>query len=189
MCQAELNNQKLLDVNDCVLIVIDVQDKLLPQIAYKERLIKNIVTLVKFAEIINLPIVWTEQDNLGPTNSEIKDELTKLKPFNKLIFNCFGIKPFEKKLKELKRNTLIITGMETHICVTQTALHALTCEPNYTVHIISDAVSSRNVDNWRVGLDRLHTAGAVISSTEMVIFELLRQAGTDEFRATLPMVK
>lgn len=189
MCQGELSNQKLIDKNDCVLVVIDVQDKLLPQIAYKEKLVKNIVTLLKFSKIINLPVIWTEQDNLGPTASEIKEELSKLQPFNKIIFNCFGIDDFKTKSKELSKNTMIITGMETHICVTQTALHALNSDPSYTVHIISDAVSSRTVDNWKVGLDRLRAAGAIISSTEMVIFELLKQAGTDEFRATLPLVK
>ena len=84
------------------------------------------------------------------------------------------------------RKTLIITGMETHICVAQTSFHAL---PEFLVHIASDAVSSRFVENWTVGIDRMRAAGAVISSTEMVIFEILRQAGTDEFRATLPLVR
>jgi isochorismate hydrolase len=176
----------LIDRKDCALLVIDVQEKLLPFIAHRERMVDNIVKLLKFTKIVDIPVIMTEQENLGDTASEIRKEVADLNPIRKLCFSCFSCDEFVKQLEQLGRNTLIITGMETHICVAQTALHAL---PKLNVHVVSDAVSSRYVINWTVGLDRLRCNGAVITSTEMVIFELLRQAGTDEFRATLPIVK
>ncbi len=176
----------LIDRKDCALLVIDVQDKLLPFIAHRERMVGNIVKLLKFSKIVNIPVILTEQENLGDTALEIRNEIADLQPIRKLCFSCFSSEEFVNQLEQVGRNTLIITGMETHICVAQTALHAL---PKHCVHVVSDAVSSRFVINWTVGLDRLRCNGVVITSTEMVIFELLRQAGTDEFRATLPIVK
>ena len=87
---------------------------------------------------------------------------------------------------QIGRKSLILTGVENHVCVAQTALHAL---PYFKVHIVSDAVSSRDLDNWTVGLERMRENGAIITSTEMVIYELLQRAGTDKFRATLKLVK
>ena len=179
-------NLRLIDRKDCLLLVIDVQEKLLPFIAHKERMVENIIKLIKFSQIIDMPVLITEQEKLGPTVTEIKIEQSELQPIPKVMYSCFKCDEFIDKLQKIGKNTLILTGMETHICILQTALHAL---PDYTVHIVSDAVSSRFINNWTVGLERLRMAGAVISSTEMVIFELLRQSGTDEFRSTLPLVK
>jgi isochorismate hydrolase len=186
MTEYEELNRTLIDRNDCVLLVIDVQDKLLPFIAHKEKMVENIVKLVKFSKIVNIPVIVTEQEKLGDTVQEIKDELAEVQPIGKICYSCFSCEAFVNSIKKLERKTLIITGMETHICVAQTTFHAL---PEFIVHIVSDAVSSRFVENWTVGIDRMRASGAVISSTEMVIFEILRQAGTDEFRATLPLVR
>lgn len=176
----------LINREDCVLIVIDIQDKLLPFIAHKELMVNNVVRLVKFVKVLNIPVIVTEQEKLGDTTSEIKAELTDSQPIRKIFYSCFKCEPFVQELRKLGKKTLLLTGMETHICVMQTALHAL---PDFNVHIISDAVSSRFVNNWEVGIERMRKAGSVISSTEMVIFELLGRAGTDEFRATLPLVR
>ena len=176
----------LIDRDDCALIVIDIQDKLLPFIAHKELMVDNVVKLIKFAKIINMPVIVTEQEKLGDTVPEIKAELTDEEPIRKIYYSCFKCEPFVEDLRKLGKKTLLVTGMETHICVMQTTLHAL---PEFNVHIISDAVSSRFVNNWDVGITRMRRSGAVISSTEMVIFELLGRAGTDEFRATLPLVR
>ena len=116
----------------------------------------------------------------------LKDESLDITPHRKIYYSCFGCEEFVTELNKLGRKTLIITGMETHICVMQTVLQALT---EYKVHVISDAVSSRFEINWSSSLKRMRDCGAVISTTEMVIFELLRRAGTDEFRATLPLVR
>ena len=186
MPDAPVKDSILIDRDDCALIVIDIQDKLLPFIAHKELMVANVVRLIKFAKIINMPVIVTEQEKLGETIPEIKTELTDPQPIRKIFYSCFKCEPFVESLRKLGKKTLILTGMETHICIMQTALHAL---PEFNVHIISDAVSSRFVNNWELGIERMRKAGAVISSTEMVIFELLGRAGTDEFRATLPLVR
>ncbi len=171
---------------DSVLVVVDVQEKLMPVIANEEKVIDNVVRLLKFSQIIGLPVFLTEQEKLGATLPEIRGLIPDTRPIPKLVFNCFHSDEFEQAVQETGRNTLILTGVETHICVAQTALHAL---PQFTVHVVSDATSSRTVENCNIGLQRMRQAGAVITSTEMLIFELLQRAGTDEFRTTLPLVK
>ncbi len=140
----------------------------------------------RFAEIIGLPVILTEQEKLGDTLSEVLEARPNLQAIRKLDFDCFGCEEFVDEIRGLGKRTLILAGVETHICVAQTALHAA---PDHTVHVVSDATSSRTEENWRVALDRMHQAGVVITSTEMAIYELLQRAGTNEFRAVLPLVK
>jgi nicotinamidase-related amidase len=176
----------LLRADDTVLVVIDMQELLLPVIADKEGVIENVLKLLKLAPIIGLPIVLTEQQNLGETISEIRAELQGVEPITKLAFDCFKSPVFVEHIRRLNRNTLLIAGIEAHICVAQTALHALV---DYRVHVVSDAVSSRSPHNWEVALGRMRQAGVTITSTEMVIYELLEKAGTDQFREALKLVK
>ena len=176
----------LLDRNDCVLVVIDAQERLLPVIWENERVVDNTAKLVKFAGIIGMPVVVTEQDKLGATVDAVADPMGGVDAVSKITFDCFGCEPFARRMGDLGRKTLLLTGVEAHICVAQTALTALA---DHQVHMISDAMSSRVEHNWRIALGRLENAGAVITSTELLIYELLRQAGTDEFKATLPLVK
>jgi len=176
----------LITREDSVLVVIDVQEKLMPVIANRDRVLENVVRLLRFAEIIGLPVILTEQEKLGDTLSEVLEARPNLQAIRKLDFDSFGCEEFVDEIRGLGKRTLILAGVETHICVAQTALHAA---PDHTVHVVSDATSSRTEENWRVALDRMHQAAVVITSTEMVIYELLRRAGTDEFRAVLPLVK
>jgi nicotinamidase-related amidase len=176
----------LINREDSVLVVVDVQEKLMPAIADRERVIDNVVRLLKFSQIVGLPVLLTEQKKLGDTIPEVLEARPGLQPIRKLAFDCFGCEEFAQEVGKEGRNTLVLCGVETHICVGQTALHAV---PEFTVHVASDATSSRTEENWRVGLERLRQAGVVITSTEMVIYELLQRAGTDEFRAVLPLVK
>jgi nicotinamidase-related amidase len=176
----------LISRDGSVLVVIDVQERLMPVIANKDVVRDNVVRLLKFAQIVGLPIILTEQQKLGDTLSEVLQARPDLQPIRKLDFDCFGCQEFVEKTRGLDPKTLILTGVETHICVAQTALHAV---PDYTVHVVGDATSSRSRDNWKVALERMRQAGVVITSTEMVIYELLQRAGTDEFRAVLPLVK
>lgn len=171
---------------DSVLVVIDVQERLMPVIANRDRVTENVVRLLKSAEILGLPVILTEQEKLGSTLPELLEARSGLQPIRKLDFDCFGCQEFAEQLHRIGGRTLILCGVETHICVAQTALHAV---PGYAVHVVSDATSSRTEANWQVGLDRMRQAGVVITSTEMVIYELLKRAGTDEFRAVLPLVK
>src|SRR5260370_21927837 len=126
---------------------------------------------------------------LGRTVPEIASLLPDTAAIDKDRFSCFGSEVFCSLLKRLpgNRNTLLLCGMETHICVMQTALAALS--EGYLVHVASDAVSSRAEWNWKVGLDRMRVAGAVISSTEMMIYELVRSSGSAAFKELLPHLK
>jgi nicotinamidase-related amidase len=180
------STSNLIAREDSVLVVIDVQEKLMPVIIEKEKVTDNVVRLLKFAQIISLPLVLTEQEKLGNTVPVVFEAAHHLSPIRKLDFNCFGCQEFVDQVRRFRRKTLILAGVESHICVAQTALAAV---PDYAVHVVMDATSSRNRDNWKVALKRMRQAGVVITSTEMVIYELLRRAGTDEFRAALPLVK
>ncbi len=177
----------LLTREQCLLVVIDMQQKLVPLMADQERLVANVSRLVRFARIVNMPVVVSEQTNLGPTIEPIASVLPHATtPVQKISFDCFGCGPFQELLWEHQKPVLAIAGIESHICVAQTALSALV---SHEVHIIADAVGSRYAPNREVALRRLEQAGAVISSTEMFMYEVLGQAGTDEFRAVLPLVK
>lgn len=179
-----------LEAEQCALIVIDIQEKLLPPIFQKQQLIKNAQLLIRLAGILKIPAVPTTQYSKGLGNTV--EPVRCLLPdagIDKQIFSCFGSDVFRSLLKRLpgRRNTLLLCGMESHICVAQTALNAL--REGYLVHVASDAVSSRTEWNWKIGLERMRAAGAVISSTEMMIYELLRSSNTDAFKQMLPHLK
>ena len=180
-----------LDPERAALIVIDIQEKLLPPIFQKEQLVRNSQLLIRLAGILKMPTLLTTQysKGLGNTVPEISTLLTDISPIEKQIFSCFGSEVFCSTLKRLpgNRNTVLLCGMESHICVAQTALAAL--REGYLVHVASDAVSSRTEWNRNIGLERMRSAGAVISSTEMIIYEALRSSGTSEFRAMLQYLK
>jgi nicotinamidase-related amidase len=183
--------RQLLDPAQCALIVVDIQEKLLPPIFNKDAMVRNSQLLIRLARILSIPAMVTTQysKGLGGTVPEIASLLTEVKSVDKLEFSCFGSDEFRSGLKRLpgNRNTVLLCGMEAHICVTQTALGAL--NDGYLVHVASDAVSSRSEWNWKVGLDRMRSAGAVISSTEMMMYELLRCSGTPQFKELLPYIK
>ena len=183
--------RNLLNKDDCALVVVDIQEKLLPPIHERERLVRNSQLLLRLAKILGLPVIATTQyaQGLGRTVSEIAELLPKDEAIDKLQFGCFGDDRFRAALKALpgKRNTLLLSGIETHICVMQTALGAL--NNGYIVHVASDAVGSRSEWNWNIGLERMQAAGALISSTEMIIYELLGASGTPAFKAMLPHLK
>ena len=180
-----------LEAEQCALIVVDIQQKLLPPIFEKERLVKNSQLLVRLAKTLSIPIMMTTQysKGLGATVPEVSSLLPEVAAIDKLEFGCFGSDLFRAGLKALpgNRNTVLLCGMETHICVMQTALGAL--NDGYLVHVASDAVSSRSEWNWHIGLDRMRAAGAVISSTEMMMYELLRCSGTAQFKEMLSYLK
>jgi nicotinamidase-related amidase len=180
-----------LEADQCALVVVDIQEKLLPPIFNKDTLVKNSQLLIRLAKILSIPLMVTTQysKGLGATVPEIASLLTDVPAFDKMEFSCFGSDPFRARLKSLpgNRNTVLLCGMESHICVMQTALAAL--NEGYLVHVASDAVGSRAEWNWKIGLERMRAAGAVISSTEMMMYELLRCSGTPQFKALLPYLK
>jgi len=175
---------------DCVLAVVDIQERLLPPIFEKERMLRNSQLLVRLANILCVPVVVTTQyaKGLGQTVPEILSLLPEVKPVDKTEFGCFGNGEFCSAVGMLAgRNTLLICGMETHICVMQTALGAL--NQGLNVHVAADAVSSRTELNWKLGLERMRAAGAVLSSAEMMIYELLGKSGSDQFKQMLQYLK
>lgn len=172
--------------HECALVIIDAQEKLMPVMKNNESTLSNIVRLIRVCHLTDIPVVVTEQEKLGSTVAEIKNEFSAEKVIQKVHFNCFSCEDFTEWIEKTGRKNLILAGVEAHICVIQTALHALA---SYNVQIVSDAVSSRTVNNRDVALLRMMGAGAIITSTEMFIYEILQKAGTDEFRSVLPLVK
>lgn len=183
--------RKPLVADECALVVIDIQEKLLPPIFNKEALVRNTQLLIHAAQIMDIPIVATTQyaRGLGGIVSEIASLLPGVATIDKLEFSCFGKDSFCSAIKTLpgNRTTMLLCGMEAHICVAQTAFAAL--EQGYLVHLASDAVGSRHEWNWQVGLERMQNAGAIISSAEMMIYELMRKSGTPQFKELLKYIK
>ena len=175
-----------IDRADSVLVFIDLQEKLLPVISGREEIIANAARLAEFAGIIGLSVAVTEQMKLGPTVEQVKGKLGQAPVLEKISFDCFGCQGFADLMDRLGKGTMLLCGVESHICVAQTALRGLA---GHRVQIVADAVGSRNPANREVALTRLDAAGAEITSTEMLIYELLGKAGTEEFKATLPLVK
>ncbi len=175
----------------CTLIVVDIQEKLLPPIFNKDELVKNSQLLIRAANILEMPVLVTTQyaQGLGPVITEIASLVGNAPSIDKLEFGCFWSDAFRSALKSLpgNRNTVLLCGMEAHICVMQTALGAL--NEGYLVHVATDAIGSRVRWNWDIGIDRMRAAGAVISSTEMMIYELLRSSGSAPFKQMLPYLK
>jgi len=179
-----------LDKDQAVLVIIDVQEKLCRAMDEKvlERLTGNINVLQEAAVEMGIPVVVTEQyvKGLGETLAPIREKLAE-PALEKMTFSCCGDSAFLDKMRGLKRPQVIVVGMETHVCVLQTVLELL--DAGYHVHLVRDAVMSRRKDNWFVGLEGAKAAGAVITSTEAALFQLLRVAGTDAFKKLSKLVK
>lgn len=176
----------LITRDECVLVLIDIQEKLLPVIAQKEVILQNIIRLVRFARLLDIPVILTEQEKLGSTLREVADEAADVHPIGKVFFNCFMSREFERCMKKFENKTLILAGVEAHICVLQTAIHALS---SYKVHVVADAIGARTVENRDIAIERMKQSGVTISSTEMFIYEILQRAGTDKFKTALQLVK
>lgn len=172
-----------------VLVVIDVQEKLTPLMQEKDTLLKNIQILVQAAQVLDIPILWSEHvpEKIGTTVESIQRLMPTQKPIVKKDFSCCGEKNFTKALASLFRRQIIVTGIETHVCVYQTVAQLI--ERKYAVQVVADAVSSRASFNKDVGLERIKSCGGVITSTETILFELLQTAQHSQFRNILDLVR
>ena len=184
--EAKTSTPKLVNPQDCMLIVIDVQKKLTAHIAETTKIVGKILKLIRLARLIEVPVLVTEQENLGDTIDEIRLELTGNTPVRKLSFSCFGEESFSRRLATYDRRTLILTGIEAHICVAQTALGA---PSGFRSVVVADAAASRSAFDKETAMARLKDNGITITSTDMLMYELLQTAGTDTFRAALPLLK
>jgi nicotinamidase-related amidase len=180
---------KLLDKENTGVLVIDVQEKLMEVMGHRERVTDNIVKLLRLSELFSLPVIVTEQYPkwLGPTLHEIQKALPVYEPISKLHFNCCDVDGFNDRLDSGGLKHIVVMGVESHICVFQTCVSML--EKGYEVHVPQDAVDSRTDENWQVGLELMKRAGALMTSTEAIIYQVLKRAGTKEFKEMLKLVK
>ncbi len=179
----------LLSKQNTFLLIIDVQERFRAHIDGFAEMVKNIIILVKVANILGLPIILTEQNpqKLGPTVKEILAEIDVPIIFAKNSFSCCQEESFVKHLQELKRRQILAVGIESHVCVNQTA-HGL-MSAGYQVHIAVDAISSRQVSNKKIGIKKMLGSGAIISSTELATLELLETAENPEFKQIQSLIK
>jgi len=179
----------LLDRENTGLIVVDAQEKLMQVMGNSERVTDRIVKLLHLSRVFKLPVILTEQYSkwLGPTIPLIRESLPEYDPIEKLDFNSCRVDLFNKRVATEGLRNIILTGVETHICVFQTCISLL--EKGYNVHVPHHAVDSRTEDNWNIGLSLMKEAGAVITSTETITFQILKKAGTSEFKKMLKVIK
>jgi nicotinamidase-related amidase len=178
--------------SEAFLLVIDVQEKLMPVIDGHEEVARNIERLIRGCKVLDIPPLVTEQyvKGLGPTIPTLRraiEETFGYEPIEKNCFSGFGCAEFVTALRLLNRKHAIVAGVETHICVYQTVVDLL--GNGFTVTIAADALGSRAASNKDVALRRMVSEGAKLSSTEMALFEMLANAGTDEFREIARLVK
>ncbi|MEW8973799.1 MAG: hydrolase [Tissierellaceae bacterium] len=177
-----------LNREDVVLLVIDIQERLVPVMKYKDQVIYNTQILLEEAKLMNIPIIVTEQypKGLGGTVEELRKSLEHAEIFPKNSFTAY-IDEVKSALESTGRKKVIIVGMETHICVYQTTRDLI--DAGYTVHIVRDAVASRTKENFLNGLNLMKSMGAIINNTETIVFDLLKKAGTPEFKTMSKLIK
>lgn len=181
-----------LDRKQTVLVVIDVQEKLMPVIDGAADVIRNIDRLIRGCHILGVPVILTEQyvRGLGPTVEPLRrafEETSGYAPIEKSCFSADGCEAFSARLASLGRSQILIAGVETHVCVYQTVEDLLARD--VAVSVFADAVSSRSAQNRELALQRMTADGAKLSSTEMALFEMTVASGTDEFRAISRLIK
>lgn len=177
---------------DTLLVVVDMQEPFLRGIYDRERLVGNVRLLIQTAALLNVPILTTVQyaERMGGFVSEIKQafpDAAACVPVDKMCFSCAGSPAFQTDLAERNQRQILLCGVETHICISQTALDLVS--RGYQVHVAADAVSSRTLEKHKLGMERMRDSAALPCAAEAAIYELLREAGTPEFKAILQLVK
>ena len=177
---------------DALLVIIDVQEKLMPVISGHEELTGNLERLVRGCGILDVPAILTEQyvKGLGPTIGPVRtafEETAGYRPIEKSCFSASGCGEFEAELRQLRKKQILVAGIEAHVCVYQTVIDLLAA--GYEVTLVADATSSRALRNRDIALQRMIAEGAKLGSTEMSLLELTVTSGTDEFRAISKLIK
>ena len=174
------------------LVVIDVQERLFPAMDadHREEVMRNLKVLAATAQRLGLPILATEQypKGLGHTLPEMKAALPAgLEPMEKVAFSCWAVESFRTRLAASGKRQILLGGIEAHVCVLMSALDLLAA--GFAVHVVADAVTSRTQANWRLAMDYLRQAGAVVTTTETALFQLLGQADSDAFRELARLIR
>ncbi|MEW6552771.1 MAG: hydrolase [Actinomycetota bacterium] len=179
----------LANADDSILVVIDPQEKLVKMIHNREEVVGTIARLLRFADIFGIPVVLTEHypQGLGYTVEEVKEALTIYEPVIKRIFSCFGVPEFAEALAATGRKRLLVTGIETHICVSQTVHDAM--QRGYRVQVVADGTGTRKREDHETALARMYAEGAVVTTSESLIYEVLYRADGPEFKQVLELVK
>jgi nicotinamidase-related amidase len=179
-----------LKFEDSVFLIVDVQEAFRQSIADFASITRNIATFVQGAKSLSLPIIVTEQypKGLGQTATEISQVLpTDIDWVEKTAFSSCGSMAFAEKIEMLNRRQIIVAGIEAHICVNQT-VHDLLSQ-NYQVHVLADCVTSRSEQNKQIALAKMQQSGAILSSVEMALFEIMRDARHGEFKTIQKLIK
>lgn len=186
-----MSARALLRPGGTAMVVIDIQEKLVQMVPEKDAraAIRTVARLIPLMDVVGVPVIYTEQypDGLGATIPELATLLQDRPRFEKTVFSCFGAPGFGGWLWERGVSRLLITGVESHICVLQTSLEAL--QAGLTVHVLADGVCSYRAADRDRALERIRQAGGVVSTWEMAVYELLGGAGTPTFKQALPLLK
>ena len=177
------------DPANTTLTVIDVQGKLAELMHEKDRLYANVGILIRAAKALDIPILWCQQNpaGLGTTVPQIAELLAGITPIDKFSFSCWAEDGFRERLTATQRRQVALCGIETHVCVYQTATDLL--RAGFEVAVVADATSSRTADNKQIALSRMQHEGVKLTSTEMLLFELLQSAQHPHFRSLAKLVK
>lgn len=183
------HHPRILNKDKTALLVIDIQERILPVILESERVVTNAVKLINGFQVMNLPVYYTEQysKGLGPTSPKVKEALQNTEAIQKMSFSCSGAPGLFDELKHKKIEQVVVCGIESHVCVMQTVLDLLAND--FQVHVVADTVSSRRQFDYQTALQRMELNGAEITLTESVLFELLEVCGTDVFKSVSKLVK
>ena len=179
----------MLNIENTALIVIDVQGRLAQLMYDKEKLFQNLKIIIQSAQILDMPIIWMEQmpEKIGSTTPEIAELIKDVKPIKKVCFNCCDNEEFLRALLNVECAELLLAGIETHICVYQTAMDLL--KRGYGVHALADAISSREALNKKIGLKKIEKAGGSLTTVETVVFELLKSVEHKKFSDIIKIIK
>ena len=179
----------MFSVDKTIMLLIDVQGRLAQIMYEKDQLFTSLQTMIQSMKIIGVPILWMEQipNKLGSTSEEISMFLPDETPIEKSVFSCCGEPVFIDRFKKAGRTQVLLTGIETHICVCQTGCDLI--EAGHQVQVVSDCVSSRTRANKEIGIQRMVQSGAQVTSSEMIIFELMKAAVGEEFRQVVKLIK
>ncbi|MBC7797879.1 MAG: hydrolase [Pyrinomonadaceae bacterium] len=185
-----LKHKNTLELSNAAFVIIDVQEAFRESIPNFEEITKNIVIFVEGSKLLNVPVIVTEQypKGLKHTAREILDTLPQdAEVIEKTAFSSCGAQTFNEKLAQLNRTQIIVAGIEAHICVNQTVHDLL--EDDFQVHLLSDCISSREKSNKKIAINKMQASGAIMTSVEMALFEMMRDAKHEQFKAIQKLIK
>ncbi len=186
---AFINHHAMLNLNNTLLVIVDVQGKLAQLMHEKDALFRNLQKLIRGAQILEIPILWCEQNpaGLGPTIPEVANLLSSQKPIPKMSFSSCGNSEFLQALSASARKQILLAGIEAHVCIYLTAADLLSA--GYEVEVVADAVSSRSLENKQIALEKIRDLRVAITCTETALFELMRTADSPKFKELVKVLK